>query len=332
MPQPSASKAYLDPRTLAAVSSLELRARLIVEGLMIGMHRSPYRGLSVEFAQHRQYAPGDDVRYLDWKVFARTDKLHLKQYQKETNLDLLILLDASGSMGYSSLPQKWSKYDLGASLAAALAYLALRQQDRVSAMLFGDQLLEQSRMSNAADHWRSILALLGAEGSGPPATLPQTGESGRGTDLARLFERATARLTQRSVVVLISDLLEDPASLEQGMARLFHDRHDLIIFQTLDKAERTFPFRDPTVFAGLENEGSLNLDPAALRSAYLEAFEAHALETTRLARRFHFDKFVLDTSQPLGSTLSRFLARRASAATHGTATGYALAPTAIGGE
>jgi len=142
---------YLDPQILAAIGSLELRARMVVEGLMTGMHRSPYQGFSVEFAQHRQYAPGDDIRHLDWKVFGRTDKLYLKQYQKETNLDLVLLVDGSGSMGYSS-QESWSKYDHAACIAAAMAHLALRQQDRVGLVLFTDQIRTATRLSNSRDH------------------------------------------------------------------------------------------------------------------------------------------------------------------------------------
>src|SRR5689334_10111656 len=156
---------YLDPQTLAAVGSLELRARMIVEGLMTGMHRSPYQGSAVEFAQHRQYAPGDDIRRLDWKVYGRTDKLYLKQFQKETNLDLVVMVDTSGSMAYGSdhaagRGRTWRKYDHAASIAAAMAYLSLRQQDRVGLVLFAGQVLQVSRMSNAHDHWRTLVEML----------------------------------------------------------------------------------------------------------------------------------------------------------------------------
>lgn len=310
---------YLDPQTLSAVGSLELRARLIVEGLMIGMHRSPYRGLSIEFAQHRQYAPGDDVRHLDWKVFARSDKLYLKEYQKETNLDLVVLVDASGSMGYTSAANGlWCKYDLAASLAAALSFMAIKQQDRVSVVLFADQLLTQTRLSSARDHWRSILGTLEVQsGQLIPEATGDGAASARSTDLARLFDQVVARLAQRSLLVLISDLFDDVASMERGMARLFHQRHDLIIFQTLDRAELEFPFRDPSVFEDLETESRLNLDPPALRQAYLKALGAHREQIEQLARRFSFDHLLLNTSDPLGPPLSKFLATRAGAVARG---------------
>lgn len=303
---------HLDHRTLASVDSLELRARLIVEGVMIGMHRSPYQGISIEFAQHRQYASGDDLRHLDWKVFARSDKLYLKQYQKETNLDLVILVDGSGSMAYSSHsgPQ-WRKYDLAASIAAALAYLALRQQDRVSIVVFAAGVVTQTRQSNARDQWRTVLNTLQSQskqiGSRPESTNGQSA-----TDLARVFDQVVARLSQRSVLVLLSDLFDEPAALERGMAMLFHRRHDLMIFQTLDHAELAFPFQGPSLFFGLESEGRLPVDPAALRQAYLSAFGAHSRRIEELARRFQYDHLQLDSSQPLGPALSRFLAGRAA--------------------
>ncbi len=340
MSQPAIN--YLSPQTLAAIGPLELRARMIVEGLMTGMHRSPYQGISVEFAQHRPYTSGDDLRYLDWKVFGRTDKLYLKQYQKETNLDLVVMVDASGSMAYgssSTSQQKaasdkpWRKYDHAASLAAAMCYLALRQQDRAGVVLFSGKVLQATRMSNAHDHWRSIVELLatttpetpraedrelarekklaGSERSTATLTRPA---APAGTDLARVFDQMLARLTQRSLIVLISDLFDAAESLDRALARLHHRRHDLIVLQTLDHAELEFPFRTPADFEGLENDGRLGLDPAALRKAYLEALGNHQRHIEETTRRFRFDYLMLDTSEPLGAPLAHFLARRASVA------------------
>lgn len=323
---PNAAHAYLDPATLAAIRPIDLRARMIVEGLMTGMHRSPYQGFSVEFAQHRQYAPGDDIRFLDWKVYGRTDKLYLKQYQKETNLDLLLLVDGSGSMAYSSThadaearrsvrsKSNWRKYDHASSLAAAMAYLALRQQDRVGLILFDDALRHATRMSNAQDHWRCIAEVLSSEPVDPAESrggLDEHGEPlGRRTDLGTLFEQVNARTTQRSLIVVISDLFDDAAALERGLARLHHRRHDVILLQVLDHAELDFPFRSPSEFRGLEGEGRLQLDPHALRQAYLDALQLHLRSIEETARRYRFDHLLLDTSQSLGPPLSHFLARR----------------------
>ncbi len=307
---------YLDPQTLAGIGSLELRARLAVEGLMIGMHRSPYRGLSTEFAEHRQYSPGDDIRHIDWKVFGRTDKLYLKQYQEETNLRLIVLVDVSGSMGYGSgQVDGWSKYDFAATLAAALAYLALKQQDRVSVGLFAHELLAETGLSNAHDHWRAIVGLLATVAE--PVSDDEHDPEVRATDLARLFDQVTAKLTHRSLIAVVSDLFDDAAALERGLARLYHRRHDTIVFQTLDPAELTFPFRSPVEFQGLEDEGRLRLDPAALRRLYLQTFEAHLEKVARIVRRFQFDFLRLDSSQSLGPPLSKFLARRAALISRG---------------
>ena len=323
---------YLDPQTLASIGSIDLRARMIVEGLMQGMHRSPYQGFSVEFAQHRQYAPGDDTRFLDWKVFGKTDKLYLKQYQKETNLDMLVLVDVSGSMGYASgdpgtsgnapanarrLP--WRKFDHAAALAGGMAYLALKQQDRVGVMLFSDRVKAATRLSNAQDHWRTVVEVLAGaqldEQRDVDHGLHDAAENVPGrTDLRRVFDQVLAKLTQRSLVVLISDLFDqDESGLERSLARLHHRRHDVIVLQTLDHAELEFPFRKAAEFVGLEAEGRVPIDPLALRQGYLEALQRHLRSIEEVTRRFQFDYLMLDTSEPLGPPLSHFLARRAAA-------------------
>lgn len=317
---------YLDPHTLAAISPLEMRARMIVEGLMIGMHRSPFQGFSIEFAQHRQYAPGDDLRHLDWKVFGRTDKLYLKQYQKETNLDLILMVDGSGSMGFGSELKRpdapsgkryWRKFDHAAALAVAVSYLALKQNDRVALMLFADQARQATRLSNASGQWRTIVDALAAEPilQGKPGARGglSVDQTGRRTDLGALVDRMVAKLTRRSLLVLISDLFDEPAALERGLAKLYHSRHDVILLQVLDHQEMTFPFRSPSEFIGLEAEGRLGLDPAALRKGYLDALNGHLETVKNMARRFQFDHLLLDSSDTLRATLSYFLAERAGA-------------------
>jgi uncharacterized protein (DUF58 family) len=321
---------YLDPRTLAAIGPIDLRARMIVEGMMTGMHRSPMEGVSVEFAQHRQYTPGDDTRFLDWKVYGKTDKLYLKQYQKETNLDMVVLVDASGSMRYGSTRGtvatgskrvgsglRWSKYDHAASLAAAMCHLALRQQDRASVVLFTDEVKAATRLSNSHDHWRTIVNALSSAESlevGEPGGVSGEDEPGPGrTDLSRMFDQAVARLNRRSLVVLISDLFDDIQAIERGLAMFKFRRHDVIVLQTLDPAELDFPFRSPSQFLGLEAEGRLNLDPRALRESYLQSLRGHLDQVEEVARRFRFDYALLNTSEPLGPALSHFMARRGAA-------------------
>jgi uncharacterized protein (DUF58 family) len=342
---------YLHPHTLAAVGSVELRARMAVEGLMTGMHKSPMHGISVEFAQHRPYTPGDEPRFIDWKVYAKTDKLYLKQFQKETNLDLVVMVDVSGSMGYGSSSGQvakwssgqagqlgnnrghrsatralghsatgtpWTKFDHAATVAAAMSYLALQQQDRVGLYLFDEQIERATRLSNARDHWRAIAEVLEgatlAKAVDQPdhAAFDQTEEGRARPHMAGVFDNIVAKLARRSLVVIVSDLFDDPALLEQALARLHHRRHDVIVMQTLDPAELQFPFRSPSEFIGLEGEGRLPLDPASLRDAYLEAINEHLREVERIARQFHFDHLLLNTSQPLGPPLSHFLADRAA--------------------
>jgi len=318
VPAPS----YLDPQTLASIQSIELRARMVVEGLMTGMHRSPQQGVSVEFAQHRQYTPGDDTRHLDWKVFGRTDKLYLKQYQKETNLDLVVLMDASGSMAYTSLTQQpggftnnWRKYDHAACIAAAIAYLALKQQDRVGLTVFDENSRQVTRMSNSQGHYASVCkALFDAtpQGSAQINHRPDAETFSGTTDLARLFDETAAKLSRRSLVVLLSDLLGDPDALDAGLAKLRFRRHDVLVMQVMDPAELEFPFRGPSDFIGLENEGRLPLDPASLRKAYLDAVEQHLTAVRQACRKHRFDHVLLNTRDVLGPPLSHFLARRSS--------------------
>ncbi len=303
---------------------------MIVQGLVTGMHRSAHHGLSVEFAQHRQYAPGDDTRHLDWKVYARTDKLHLKQHLKETNLDILFLVDCSDSMAYASQPAAaagratktlptWRKFDHAAGLTAALAYMALNQRDRVGLILFADTVLATTRMSSAQGQWHAIMETLTAHTPEPEALTANTvapDAHTRGTDLARLFDQVLAKHSRRSLLVLVSDLFDDPDAIERSLAQAFHRRHDVVILQVLDPAELTFPFRAPADFIGLEDGSRTPLDPPAIRAAYIDALQAHLDRTRALARRFHFDYLLLDSSKPLAPALSRFLARRAAVLKH----------------
>ncbi|MAE61076.1 MAG: DUF58 domain-containing protein [Planctomycetaceae bacterium] len=292
---------YLHPETLAQVAGIDLRARLIVEGLMTGLHRSPYQGQAVEFAEHRQYTPGDDLRHLDWKVFGRTDKLYLKRYQQETNLDLILLVDGSGSMDYGSSTRSghvWRKFDHATSIAAVLAYQALLQQDRVGLIVFADRVLDMIRPSGARDQWRSIITALG--------TQPVNAE----TQIERVADEALSLINRRALVVVLSDLFESIDALGAALARLRFQQHDVVLFQTLDAHELQFPFEAPTRFVGLESEGRLDLDPRALRTAYLEQVEQHVGSVSESARRFGFDHEVIDTSQPIGPVLSHYLARR----------------------
>lgn len=307
---------YLHPQTLARLGTLELRAKMIVEGVMSGMHRSPYHGFSVEFAQHRPYVPGDDIRHLDWKVFGRSDKLHLKQYQQETNLDLMILVDSSGSMRYGSRSfedasgvgrttspdgrSNWSKYDHATALGAALSYMALRQGDRVGLGIFADELRAVVKRSSAQRQWRLIVGALSLH----PVERP--------TDLGRIVDQALGRMTNRCLVAILSDFFVDPEQFRSALARMKHRRHDVMILQILDRAETEFDLRDQAPFEGLEGEPRLRIDPRSIREAYLEAIGKHLDQIEKITRGFGFDYQRVGTHDWLGPPMAAFMARRNS--------------------
>ena len=305
---------YLHPQTLGRLGSLELRAKLIVEGVMSGAHRSPYQGFSVEFDQHRPYVPGDDIRHLDWKVFGRTDKLHLKQYQQETNLDLVVLVDASGSMAYGSRDFRdasgtgqttgphghahWTKFDHATAAAAALSYVALRQGDRVGLVTYADQIRAQVKRTSAMSAWRQIIGVL------------STHPIDRPTDLGRVIDQTIAKLANRCVLVILSDFFEDAERFRSALARLRHRGHDAIVCQVLDDAELTFPLRDEAPFQGLEGEPLRRVDPRAVRDEYLRLIHEHIGQVQRITRALGFDYLRLSTHDWLGPPLSVFLAHR----------------------
>jgi len=220
-------------------------------------------------------------------------------------------------MGFGSdAVQGWRKYDHAACVIVVLAYLALQQQDRVGLLMFDEEIKRILRPSSAHDHWRAIVDALGNVQFAPAGRDPADME-GRRTDLGRLFEQVTARLTQRSLVVLVSDLFDDPASLERGLARMHFRRHDVVVVQVMDSAELQFPYRVGREFIGLEGEGRLPLEPAALRAAYLEVMGEHLRAVEGVAHKFQFEHLLVDTSMSVGPPLSHLLARRAAAASRG---------------
>jgi uncharacterized protein (DUF58 family) len=319
LPPEADASLYLHPQTLARLASFELRAKMIVEGFSSGVHRSPFQGLSVEFAQHRPYVPGDDLRHLDWKVYGRTDKLHLKQHQQETNLDLVILVDSSGSMNYGSRSFEdasgqgnrasadgrvnWTKFDHATALAAALAYITLRQGDRAGLVVFADEIRAMVRRSSSQGTWRQVVGAL--------STHPMTAENrGRGTDFGRVVDQVLGKLNNRCLIALISDLFIDLDDIRDTLAQLKHAGHDVIVFEVLDRAEEEFGFTDSAPFEGLEGEPAIRIDPRALRKAYLEVLGEHLSGVEKLVRGMGFDYQKLSTHDWLGPPLASFVARR----------------------
>jgi uncharacterized protein (DUF58 family) len=299
---PAAARKYLDPRTLSKASRLEMRARLVVEGYISGMHRSPYRGFSVEFAQHREYSPGDDLKHLDWKVFGRNDRYYIKEYEEETNLRCHVLLDTSESMNYSS-PGNMTKLEYGCYIAATLSYMLLRQQDAVGLTLFDNAIKRMVPSSASPAQLRTVLYEL-------CQIIPE-----KKTDMSLLFHDLAERVKRRGLVVLISDLFDSAENILRGLQHFRHKRHEVIVFHVLDDTEMKFPFRDMTKFIGLESWPELIVDPPALRRAYLEEYETFASTMRKGCLNMRIDYVPMNTSHPLDVALTAYLATRASTRT-----------------
>jgi uncharacterized protein (DUF58 family) len=291
------SRKYLDPETLSKISGLELRARQVVEGYLAGLHRSPYRGRSVDFAEHRPYNPGDELKHIDWKLWARSDRYFVKLYEEETNVRAYFLMDASGSMDYRSASM--TKYDFGATLAASLAHLLLLQQDAVGLTVFGEQV--RTELAPTASP-----AVLGAF----CRVLEQAAPAGR-TDLGPLLHGIAARLRKRGLVILVSDLLAPLDDLYSALHRLRYDGHAVILAHVVDPAEEQFPFDGSTLFEGMEGDLALPTDARQVRAAYLKAFGDFRRELRNGCALLGVDYLAANTAEPLDATLVRFLVSRA---------------------
>lgn len=289
---------YLDPQTLAKLHGLELRARAIVEGYVAGMHRSPYHGFSVEFAEHREYVPGDDLRYVDWKVFGKTDKVYLKQYEEETNLLLYLLLDISESMQYKSDAAALSKLEYAQCFAAALSYLTLHQQDSVGLVTFDQEIRTLLRPSGNPSHLKQLLHVM------------EDVRAERKTNTGPIFHDLAERLKKRGIVVILSDLFDDVPAMLAGLQHFRHCRHEVVVFQVLDPAELDFPFEQATLFKGLESWPDILSNPRALRKAYLDEFTAFTRQVQQGCRAQRADYVMLRTDQPLDVALSSYLSSR----------------------
>lgn len=287
---------YLDPRTLAKVRGLELQARLVVEGYLSGMHKSPYHGFSVEFAQHREYVPGDDIKHVDWKVYGRTERYYLKQYEEETNLVCWLLLDVSESMNYRSA--EVSKYDYASMVAASLAYLVLHQQDSIGLVTFDDRVRQFLGASSQPAHLKEVVKLM------------NRGAAQEKTSLAPIFHDLAERITRRSIIFILSDLFDDPADLLAGLKHLRHKRHEVVVFHVFDPAELEFPFQEATLFKGLEQFPELLTDPRSLRRNYLDEIDSFLTQVRRGCREQNIDYVQLQTDRNLGVALSSYLAHR----------------------
>lgn len=295
----ASSQDYLDPRTLASIEGLGLQARLVVEGYVSGMHRSPYHGFSVEFAEHREYVPGDDIKHVDWKVWSKTDKFYLKQYEEETNLLLYLLLDTSESMSYAS-EGNVSKLKYAQFIASSLAYLVLQQQDSVGLATFDEKVQRFLRPSGQPAHLKEIIQVMDAT------------PSRQKSDMGLVFHDLAERFRKRGIVVVLSDLFDDPARIVAGLKHLRHRRHEVILFQVFDPAELEFPFRQSTLFKGMEELGDVLTEPIALRRAYQDEINSFREELRRGSQAINIDYVPLRTDQRLDQALSAYLALRSA--------------------
>jgi uncharacterized protein (DUF58 family) len=296
-PEPRASElTYLDPAIIARLGTMELRAKTIVEGFLSGLHRSPFKGFSVEFAEYRQYLPGDDLSTIDWKVYARSDRYYVKKFEEDTNLDCHVILDVSASMTYAS--GEVSKLAYGSYLAAALAYLMKRQRDAVGFVAFDEEIVERLPASTRPGHLKSILLTLSRL------------KGGTRSNVSKPLHQLAEALARRSMVVVISDLLDDEDTIIRGLKHLRFRGTDVVVFHVLDPAELTFPFETPARFKDLETDAEVLASPAAVRAAYLKRLAAMLDLYDRELRGVGIDYVRLDTSRPLDMALLAYLSRR----------------------
>jgi uncharacterized protein (DUF58 family) len=299
---------YLDPSTIAQLQNMELRARLIVEGFITGLHRSPYHGFSVEFAEHRPYNPGDELRHVDWKVYAKTDRFYIKQYEEETNLRHYVVLDTSPSMRYKGEAEV-SKLEYGAYLAAGLHNLMLKQRDATGLIAFDESVHTVRRPKATPGYLRPLLVTL------EQLTREDPEPGSTRTSAAAALSEVAERIGRRSMVVVITDLFENIArhdDLLKALRHLRHRGHEVIVFHVLEGAtERKFQFPDvPMQFRDVETGETLTLQPAELREHYAEAVEGFAQQFRRNCLEHDIDFAELDTMEPYGTALMKYLNKR----------------------
>jgi len=290
------SKRFLHPEAIKRIARLDLRARHIVEGFLSGRHRSPYFGQSVEFLQHREYTWGDDLRYVDWKVWAKQDRFYVKQFQEDTNLRCTLLADVSGSMRYGN--GVMNKYEYACTIAASLAYLLLRQQDAVGCVSFDEAPRVTVPLRTKRNHLDSIIQAF------------EVSEPANKTDLYQILRIATESYPRRGMMVLISDLLTEREGLFRGLRLLRSRGHDVMVFHVMDDDELDFPFTGPTRFEGLELPRHVRCNPRALREGDLNALRTYLEEVRRGCARNNVDYALLRTSQPLDAALAAYLSHR----------------------
>lgn len=290
---------YLDAKAISRISRLDVRSRLVVEGFLTGQHKSPYHGFAIEFAGHREYVPGDEIKHIDWRVWSKTDRLYIKEYEEETNLKCHILLDSSKSMRYGEKSDPpWSKFDYAATAAASLAFLLQQQQDAVGLTTFHSQIDRQLPPSSHPSQLKRLLHEL------------EQVQPDQQTDVGDLFLQLAGQIRQRGIVVLVSDLFLDANTLAEALKQFRLRRHEVIVMHVLHEDELTFPFQDNTLFRGLEMDREIHTNPRALRRSYLEIFERYLENVRKICASQNIDYVRLSTAEPLDAALAAYLTLR----------------------
>jgi len=293
-----ATTSYLDFDVLARIHNMQLLAKTVVEGFILGLHRSPYRGFSCEFAEYRQYSPGDDVKHIDWKVFGKTDRYFVKQFEEETNLACYLLLDASASMGYRRREEGHSKLQYASYMAACLAYFMMRQRDAVGLLTFDTQVRSVLPARARQSHLKHILAALDRQAPG--------GE----TNIAKPLHDMAEGLKRRGLIILVSDLLDEPEAVLSALQHFRFKGHEVIVFHVMDNAELTFPFDSMTEFTDLETGEKSLVSPDGMRPVYLEQLRALLERYEKGCADIKADYRLFDTTRPLEIALSEYLYKR----------------------
>jgi uncharacterized protein (DUF58 family) len=297
-----ATSRYLDFDVLASIDNMELLAQTVVEGFLLGLHRSPFRGFSVEFAEYRQYTPGDEVRFVDWRVYARSDRFYIKQYEEETNLACHLLVDASASMGFQGPGSPMSKLDYASSLAACLAYFMMRQRDSVSLTIFDSEIRTSMPARQRHSHLQHILTEL------------ENCQAGNVTNVAAPMHDLAEGLKRRGMVILISDLLDDPAAVLSALRHFRFQGHDVLAMHVMDPAELQLDYDRMTEFIDSESGEKLLVSPAAVRASYMDELQGFLSAYEKGAARVRVDYKLFDTKTPLELALSEYLHKRSKRA------------------
>ena len=288
---------YLQPDTVSKLKGMELRARMVVEGFIAGLHKSPYHGFSVEFAEHRQYMPGDNIRDIDWKVYAKTDRYYIKQYEEETNLKGYLLLDCSASMRYQSGGQL-TKFDYAGMLCGALGYMMLRQRDAVGVVTFDQKIRRYVPPRSKSGHLHVLLSEIANQ---------QPSEQ---TDISNTLHEMAERIKRRGLVIILSDLLDDPDKIISGLRHFRYHKHEVIVFHILDPRERDFNFGGEALFKDMETGEEIATLPYQMKKEYAEKVAEFSETLQAACRQSNIDYHPIDTAMPFDQALYAFLAKR----------------------